>query len=161
MTTLQELTSQLDGVKDEGKHLFELDTPETDACLRLMDNTAKVLDDMRFECFMHLNATTSYVQFERLQGLVTTARDVVYDIVRTLGDPERDFEPISQAAELLDILAIHILLSQNVELLRNQSLPIEEDLNALGPSMTKVRTLLSNFRSSTRTVFTRLKNESI
>lgn len=157
MTSIEELANHLDEVK--GDINFELTTPETAACLTLMDETTKVLDDMRFECFMRLRATTSHVQFERLQRLVVTVRDLVYDIIRTLGDPEQNFDPISDAAELLDILAIHILLSQNVESLRKQSLPIQEDLNALGVSMGKIRTSLSNFGSSTRRTFTQLKSE--
>lgn len=155
MTSLQELTSQLNGVK----RAFELSTPETNACLGLMDDTVNVLDDMRLEVFTHLQATSSYVQFERLSSLVSTMRDLICEIIETLGDLERDFEPIGCAAELLDVLAMHVQLSQNVASLTKRSRPIQEDLNALGTSMANIRTLLSNFRSSTRKVFTRLRNE--
>lgn len=157
MTSLQDLSSQL----DEFKRVFELATPETAACLDLMKDTANVLDDMRSECFLHLTATSNYVQFERLQSLVTSVRDIVYKIIEVLGDVERDFDPIAKAAELLDALGKHIRLSQNVESLEAKSLPIHEDLDALAATMKEVRTLISNFHSSVRKLFKRFEEENV
>jgi hypothetical protein len=155
MTSLQELTSQLEGVK----RAFDLSTPQTDTCLRFMDETISVLEDLRREVLTHVNAMSSTVQFERLRGILTTMADLVYEIIVTLGDVDRDFTPIECAAKLVDKLALHIRLSQNVTSLAERSQPIQEDLSPLGPSMEDIRTLLGNFHSSTREVFARLRNE--
>lgn len=154
--SLQELTDQA----DLAKQALEPGTPESDACLRVMRDSIKVLNDVKKECSYHLSTTSALVQFERLHRIVLTIRDVLDKIIEVLGNLDRDFQCISDARDLLDALGTHMQLIQNAESLRDNLVPAQGALTALGPSLKNIRSLIATLHSSADTLFKRYEQEN-
>ena len=154
--SLQELI----GEADLAKQALEPGTPETETCLGIMRNTIKVLKDVNKECSYHLRTDSSLVQFERLQRIVLTIRDVLDKIIEVLGELDRDFKCIADARDLLDALGIHVQLIQNKESLTANLVPAQGAVMALGPSLKSIRSLIANFHSSADTLYKRYEQEN-
>ena|ERR1700733_582826 len=154
--SLQELTDQADLVKQA----LEPGTPETEVCLGVMRDTIKVINDVKKECSYHLSTTSALIQFERLQRIVLTIRDVIDKIIQVLGDLDRDFECIADARDLLDALGTHIQLIQNAESLKANLVPAQGALTALGPSLKSIRSLITVFHSSADRLLIRYEQEN-
>jgi hypothetical protein len=149
---LKEPASKLEEI---GKAL-KIANPQAEAYRASMQEIILALNGARVECTLILRANSNHRQFERLQLFIARARDFSLKIITAIGDPEQDFEPIQQASDLLDQLAIHIALTKHVEVLMDQPVSIAADLNALGPSMKAVMGKLDGFRTEVESTFSRL-----
>lgn len=154
MTSLEELNEQADRVN----RALTLAQPQTQTCFEKMEDIEAVLADMKSYCVMYLRANSHYNNFEVLRDLVITIRGSTLKIIKAIGDPPRDTEPIYLAADLMDALGAHIELSMNLEVLRAQHAPIGSELSYLRSSRTDITTALDKFVSSTKLLFTLLRN---
>jgi len=156
MTSLQDLASEA----DKAKRILTLRTPQTDDALAVMEATEGVLEDLKNECYINIGATTDVVQFERIRRIVVTVRDVIQRLIGIFGDLNRDFGPITEARKLLDALDLHIRISQNASFLEAKSMPAQDALNALDPSIERVRNRIVSFQSSVTDLFTRYREKN-
>jgi hypothetical protein len=154
--SLQELTDQADLVRQA----LEPDTPETEACLGIMRDAIKVLNDVKKECAYHISTRSDRDQFERLERIVLTIQYVIGKIIEVLGEPDSHSECITDAADLIGALGIHILLIQNAESLMAKAVPAQDALTALGPSLKDIRSLIATFHSSVDKLYKRYEREN-
>lgn len=143
MSSLQELDFRADRVK----RTLEPGIPETRVCLGAMREAVRLISDVKMECYS-LSTRSSVEPFQSLERIFTSLQYVMKKSIGVLGQLDRDFDCIAKTAELMDQLGTHIQLIENAESLRANVVPAQDALNAIGPSLQKVRRLVATLHTA-------------
>ena len=153
--SLQELTGQADRVKQTLKPGI----PETRVCLGAMRDTVRLINDAKKECY-YLSTRSSLEPFQRLERIFISLRYVMEKSIGVLGQLDRDFDCIADATDLIDSLGTHTQLIENAESLKANVVPAQDALNAIGPSLKSIRSLVGTLHTSVDKLYRKYREEN-
>jgi hypothetical protein len=141
--SLQDVLGRADRVEQTLRH----GTPGVSACLRAMRGTVELLNDTKKEC-RRLSTTSPVDPFQALTRVITSVLTILETVTEELRPPNGDYGSIENAVGLRDALGTHKLHIENLIALRGNVVPAQDAVNAIGPSLTKVRNLLADLHTS-------------
>lgn len=127
---------------------LEVADPEGSVSLEALRKVVIILDDARLEFVLSLTAASGSSEFQELNKFIRRTRDAVYQVIRTIGDVDRDGRPLESGQELLSAISVHILLRQHVNDSAGQSISLSVDLLGLDSSMKLIMTRFDNYRGA-------------